>query len=75
MAYSLFGATEQASMRAAWDDDFGQRDVMLTHLFLYLSVEAAYKGTNDAVARLDAYRGLIDRLVAEGPPVPRDVLP
>ena len=75
MAYSLFGATEQASMRATWDDDFDQRDVMLTHLFLYLSVEAAYKGTNDAVARLDAYRDLIDRLVAEGPPVPRDVLP
>ena len=44
MAYSLFGATEQASMRATWDDDFDQRDVMLTHLFLYLAVEAAYTG-------------------------------
>jgi len=75
MAYSLFGATEQASMRATWDGDFDQRDVMFTHLFLYLAVEAAYRGTNDAAARLEEYRDLVDRLISEGPPVPRDALP
>ena len=75
MAHSLFGATEQASMRATWDEEFDQRDVMLTHLFLFLSVEAAYTGSNDVAARMDGYRDLIDRLIAEGPPVPRDALP
>ncbi len=75
MAYSLFGATEQAAMRATWDDEFDQRDVMLTHLFLFLSVQAAYTGANDVASRLDGYRELIDRLIAEGPPVPGPVLP
>ena len=74
MAYSLFGAAEQTTMRARWDDEFDQREVMLAHLFVYLAVEAAYRGTDDAATRLEEYRGLIDRLIAEGPPVPRDAL-
>ena len=74
MAYSLFGAAEQTTMRARWDDEFDQREVMLAHLFVYLAVEAAYEGTRDAAARLEEYRDLIDRLIAEGPPVPRDAL-
>jgi AcrR family transcriptional regulator len=75
MAYGLFGAAEQATMRARWDEGFDQREVMLSHVFLYLAVEAAYKGTADAAARLDDYRELIDELIAEGPPVPRAALP
>jgi AcrR family transcriptional regulator len=75
MAYSLFGATEQTVMRAAWDDEFDERDIMLTHLFLFLSVEAAYTGTNDVAARMDGYRELIDELIAKGPPVPSDLMP
>jgi hypothetical protein len=75
MAYGLFGAAEQATMRARWDEGFDQREVMLSHVFLYLAVEAAYKGTADAAARLDDYRDLIDRLIAAGPPVPRAALP
>ena len=75
MAYSLYGATEQTAMRAAWDDDFDQRDIMLTHVFLFLAVEAAYTGSGDVTTRFDGYRALIDRLVDEGPPVPRDALP
>ena len=74
MAYSLFGAAEQTTMRARWDDEFDQRDVMLAHLFVYLAVEAAYRGTDDAATRLEEYRGLIDRLITQGPPVPRDAL-
>jgi len=73
VAYSLFGANEQAVMRAAWDDEFDQRDTMLTHLFLFLAVVAAYTGGSDVAARLDGYRDLIDRLVEQGPPVPADV--
>lgn len=75
MAYSLFGATEQTVMRAAWDEEFDERDIMLTHVFLFLSVQAAYTGANDVAARLDGYRDLIDRLISQGPPVPPDMLP
>jgi AcrR family transcriptional regulator len=74
VAYSLFGAAEQTTMRARWDDDFDQREVMLAHLFVYLAVEGAYGGTADAASRLEDYRELIDRLIAEGPPVPRDAI-
>ncbi len=70
MAYSMFGATEEIVMRASWDDTYSQRDIMMAHLFTYLSVEAAYTGKNDAVERLETYRPLIDRLVEAGPPVP-----
>ena len=73
VAYSLFGANEQAVLRAAWDDEFGQRDTMLTHVFLFLAVEAAYTGGGDVTARLDGYRELIDTLVEQGPPIPADV--
>jgi TetR/AcrR family transcriptional regulator len=70
MAYSMFGATEEIVMRASWDDEFSQRDIMMAHLFTYLSVEAAYTGEHNVAERLESYRGLIDRLVAAGPPVP-----
>ncbi len=73
VAYSLFGANEQAVMRAAWDNDYDQRDTMLTHVFLFLAVEAAYTGTNDVAERLDGYRELVDRLIEQGPPVPADL--
>jgi AcrR family transcriptional regulator len=69
MAYSMFGATEEIVMRASWDDAYSWRDIMIAHLFTYLSVEAAYTGRNDAAARLEAYLPLIDRLVDAGPPV------
>ena len=74
VAYSLFGANEQAVLRAAWDGEFGQRDTMLTHVFLFLAVQAAYSGGSDVTARLDDYRELIDRLVEKGPPVPADAI-
>ena len=70
MAYSLFGATEATFMRASWDDTYSPRDLMLTHLFLYLAVEAAYTGENDIDARLERYTPLIDRLIESGPPLP-----
>jgi len=69
MAYSMFGATEEIVMRASWDDTYSWRDIMIAHLFTYLSVEAAYTGRNDAGDRLKTYLPLIDRLVEAGPPV------
>ncbi len=72
MAYGMFGAGEAIFMRAAWDDAYTPRDLMVTHLFTYLAVEAAYTGTNDIERRLQGYLPLVDRLIESGPPVPPD---
>lgn len=74
MAYSLYGAGEEIFMRASWDDTFSPRELLRAHLFLYLAVDAAYTGRCDAAERLRSYEPLIDRLIAEGPPVPHDAL-
>lgn len=71
MAYGLFGAGEAVFMRASWDDAYTPGEILRAHLFLYLAVEAAYTGRGDAVERLAGYEPLIERLVGQGPPVPR----
>ncbi len=75
MAYSLYGAIEQVAMRAAWDDQYDQRDIMLTHVFLFLAVEAAYRCQGDVTGRLDDYRASSTGSWSEGPPVPPDAAP
>jgi len=74
MAYSLYGAGEEIFMRASWDDTYSPRELLRAHLFLYLAVDAAYTGRSDTSERLRSYEPLIDRLIAEGPPVPRNAL-
>ena len=71
MAYSLYGAGEEIFMRASWDDTYSPRDLMRAHLFLYLAIDGAYTGRGDATERLKVYEPLIERLVEQGPPVPR----
>jgi len=71
MAYSLFGAGEAVFMRASWDDAYSPREILRAHLFLYLAVDAAYTGRCDTAERLKSYEPLIDRLIEQGPPVPR----
>jgi AcrR family transcriptional regulator len=71
MAYSLYGAGEEVFMRASWDDVYSPEDILRSHLFLYLAVEAAYTGRSDTVERLATYEPLIRRLVEQGPPIPR----
>ena len=75
MAYGMFGAFEEIVMRASWDETYSWRDVMVAHLFAFLSVEAAYTGSSDAPERLETYLPLIERLVEAGPPVPRPQQP
>ena len=70
VAYSFLGAIEHSTMRFTWGDKYSHRDIMLTHLFLYLSVEAAYTGRSEVGERMDCYLPLVERLLAEGPPVP-----
>jgi AcrR family transcriptional regulator len=74
MSYSLYGAGEEIFMRASWDDTYSPRELLRAHLFLYLAVDAAYTARSDTSERLKSYEPLIDRLIAEGPPVPRDAL-
>ena len=71
----MFGAFEEIVMRASWDETYSWRDVMIAHLFAFLSVEAAYTGRSDALERLETYVPLIERLVEAGPPVPRPQQP
>ena len=71
MAYSLYGAGEEIFMRASWDDSYSPREILRTHLFLYLAIDAAYTGRSDTVERLAAYEPLIDRLIEQGPPIPQ----
>jgi AcrR family transcriptional regulator len=71
MAYSLYGAGEEIFMRASWDDAYSPREILRAHLFLYLAVDAAYTGRGDTIERLSSYEPLIDRLIEQGPPVPR----
>jgi AcrR family transcriptional regulator len=70
MAYGMFGAAEAIFMRASWDEAYSPRDLMLTHLFTYLAIEAAYTGRTDIDQRLADHAPLIDRLIESGPPVP-----
>jgi AcrR family transcriptional regulator len=71
MAYSLYGAGEEVFIRASWDDAYSPREIIRAHLFLYLALDAAYTGRSDTTERLRSYEPLIDRLVEQGPPVPR----
>lgn len=71
VAYSLYGAGEEVFMRASWDDAYSPADILRAHLFLYLAVDAAYTGRSDTTQRLASYEPLIERLVEQGPPVPR----
>lgn len=67
MAFSLEGALEHVVMRASWDDDYTKRDVVMTHLCLYLAIVAVYTGQLDLTEQLARYAGLIDTLVAFPP--------
>jgi len=68
MAFSLEGALEHVVMRAAWDDDYTKRDVVMTHLCLYLAIVAVYTGRLDLTEQLARYADLIDTLVEFPPP-------
>jgi len=69
-AYSLLGALEISGMRATWDDTYSQRDVMWTHLHIYLALKALYSGRIDLSEEVAAYAEAVDHLAGLPPPVP-----
>jgi len=64
MAFSLEGALEHVVMRAAWDDTYTKRDVLMTHLCMYLALVAVYTGQLDLTEQLAHYGELVDSLAA-----------
>ncbi len=74
VAYSLLGALEIAGMRASWDETFSRRDVMWTHLHIYLALKALLSGQLDLSEQAAPYAEVIERLSEMPPPVPPDAL-
>jgi AcrR family transcriptional regulator len=75
VAHSMIGAIEQSAARAGWDDTYALRDVMVTHLFLQLALQAAYSGEIDLSEKLAAYLPLIDEALDTAVEVPHETLP
>lgn len=75
IVYSLLGAQDNSYMRASWDDKYGRPDLLRTHLWLYLAIQAAMSGEVDIDARLARYEDLIQAIAArdlDSPPVLED---
>jgi TetR/AcrR family transcriptional regulator, transcriptional repressor for nem operon len=70
VAQSLFAAYEQTMFRMQADSKYRLQDVLLTHLWIFLAIQAARSGEIDIDSRLDKYRGLIEKLASELPPPP-----
>jgi DNA-binding transcriptional MerR regulator len=73
IALSLFGAYEQTVFNAASHKKYSRRDLMRTHLWLYLAAQAAMNGEIDIDSRLAPYEKLIARLATQMPPLPPEL--
>jgi DNA-binding transcriptional MerR regulator len=70
VAHSLFAAYEQTMFRMLADSKYRPKDVLLTHLWIFLAIQAARSGEIDVDSRLDRYRGLVEELSSGLPPLP-----
>ena len=70
LAHSLFGAYEQTMFRMQADKKYTRKDTMLTHLWLFLAVQAARNGEIDINSRLKEYEGIVGELANDMPPLP-----
>jgi len=73
LAHSLFGAHEQTMFRQQVDKKYSRRDVFMTHLWLFLAVQAAWNGEVDIDSRLKQYEGLVEELAGQMPPMPPEL--
>ena len=62
LVYSLLGAMDSTHMRASWDDKYTRKDLLRTHLWLYLAIWAAMTGKVDIDSRVARYEDLIQSL-------------
>lgn len=70
VAHSLLGAYEQTVFRSFTDEQYSRKDLLRTHLWLFLAAQAARKGEIDIDSRLGRYEELIDQLATGMPPLP-----
>jgi AcrR family transcriptional regulator len=70
LAYSLLGAQDSSYMRASWDHKYTRADLLRTHLWLYLALQAAVSGEVDIDSRLSRYEDLIGAIAARELDVP-----
>ncbi len=70
LAHSLFGAYQQTMFRIQADKKYSRKDTMLTHLWLFLAVQAARNGEIDIDARLKEYESFVNELSSDLPPLP-----
>ena len=70
VAHSLFGAYEQTVFRMFSDSKYDLEDLLSTHLWIFLAIQAARSGEIDIDSRLDRYKGLVQQLAGQLPPLP-----
>ncbi len=64
IAYSLIGAFDNTYVRSTWDDAFARYELLRTHLWLCLTIQAAMAGEIDASSHLDRYDAAIREAAA-----------
>lgn len=65
---ALIGALEATAMQATFDNRYSRLDILRTHLFIYLGIQAAFTGKLDLGAEMERYEGLLRELQRIGPP-------
>jgi hypothetical protein len=64
------GILEATVGRWSRDHKFSKREVLLTILYLWLAIEAAYSGSLDLAGRQDQYEAWVSDLASSPVPVP-----
>ncbi len=70
VAYAFMGILEATVGRWSRDHTFSKRDVLLTILYLWLAIEAAYSGSLHLDSRRKEYESWVEQLAASPVPVP-----
>jgi AcrR family transcriptional regulator len=73
VSFGVFGALENMTLRASLDGMFSRRDVLGAQLFIYLAVQAVYRGEIDLSAEMERYAEVVERIARSEPPVPPEV--
>jgi DNA-binding transcriptional MerR regulator len=73
LAHSLFGAHEQTMFRQQADKKYSRKDAFMTHLWLFLAVQAAWSGEVDIDSRVRQYESFVSELASRMPPMPPEL--
>jgi AcrR family transcriptional regulator len=65
VAFSLVGAFDSTYLRSTWDQTYTREDLLRTHLWLYLAVQAAMSGVADVGCRMGGYEARIREIADE----------